>query len=91
MNFKLDKPMKVTEHNYDRLLVDLSLMTLANRRIFLNLSFLYNILNEVITCPELLERKRLYVPAKTLRFNLLFHLEQYCTSYGAFKLLNCFG
>jgi len=66
MSFKLGKPMKVTEHNYDHLLVA-NLMILANRRIFLSLSFLHNILSEVIACPELLERIRLHVP-KTFRF-----------------------
>jgi len=40
--------MKVTKHNYDHLLVDLNLMTLANRRIFLSLSFLHNLLSGVI-------------------------------------------
>jgi len=88
MRFKLGKPMKVTEHNYDYLLVDFNLMTLANRRIFLSLFFLHNILSGVITYPELFERIRLHVPAKILNFNLLFYLEQHCTSYGAFKPLN---
>jgi len=77
--------MKVTEHNYDHLLVDLNLMTLANRRIFLSLSFLHNILSGVIAY-----YLNVYdcIAAKTLRLNLLFHLEQHRTSYGAFKLLN---
>jgi len=33
ISFKLGKPMKFTEHNYDYLLADPNLMTLANRRI----------------------------------------------------------
>jgi len=40
LSFKLNKPMKFTDHNYDHLLADLNLMTLANRRILLGLSLL---------------------------------------------------
>jgi len=72
MSFKLGKPMKFTEHNYDYLLADLNLMTLANRRIYLSLSFLHKLLNGVINCPQLLERIRLHVPARLLRFKPLF-------------------
>jgi len=80
--------MKFTDHNYDHLLADLNLMTLANRRIYLSLSFLHKILNGVIDCPELLERIRLHVPARPLRFKPLFHLEQHRTLYGTYKPLN---
>jgi len=75
MSFKLGKPMKFTDHNYDYLLADLNLMTLANKKIYLSLSFLHKILNGAIDCPELLERIRLHVPARPLRFKPLFHLE----------------
>jgi len=54
MSFKLDKSVKVTEHNYDYLLVDLNLITLANRRIFLSLFFLHNILSGVLPAPNCL-------------------------------------
>jgi len=88
MSFKLGKPMKFTEHNYDHLLVDLNLMTLANRRIYLSLSFLHKLLSGTIDCPKLLECMRLQIPARPLRFNSLFYLEQHRTAYSANKPLN---
>jgi len=88
LSFKLNKPMKFTDHNYDHLLVDLNLMTLANRRILLGLSLLHKLLSGAIDCPELLEGIRLHVPVRSLRFNTLFYIEQHRTSYGANKPLN---
>jgi len=85
--FKLGKPMKFTDHNYDQLYADMNLMTLANRRILLGLSWLHRLLSGAIDCPELLERIRLHVPVRSLRFNTLFHVE-HRTSYGANKPLN---
>jgi len=79
MSFKLGKPMKFTENNYDHLLANLNLMTLVNRRIYLSLSFLHKLLSGTIDCPKLLECIRLQVPARPLRFNPLFHIEKHCT------------
>jgi len=88
ISFKLGKPMKFTDHNYDYLLADLNLMTLANRRILLGLTLLHKILSGTIDCPELLEGIRLHVPVRSLRSNTLFHVEQHRTSYDANKPLN---
>jgi len=80
--------MKFTDHNYDYLLADLNLMTLANRRILLGLSLLHKLLSGAIDCPELLESIYLHVPLRSLRFKTLFHVELHRTSYGANKPLN---
>lgn len=88
LSFRLGKPLRVTDHNYDDLLIDLNLLTLSKRRIFLSLLFLYRLLNGVVASPELLERIRLIAPSRTLRFNSLFYLQQHRTSYGMFKPLN---
>jgi len=52
------------------------------------LAYLFYIKYLMTLLIELLERIRLHVPAKPLRFKSLFHLEQHRTSYGAYKLLN---
>jgi len=88
ISFKLGKPMKFTDHNYDHLYADLNLMTLANRRILLGLSLLHKLLSGAIDCPELLEGIRLHVPVRSLRFNTLFHVEQHRTSYVSFILVS---
>jgi len=88
ISFKLGKRMKFTDHNYDYLLADLNLMTLANRRILLGLSLLHKLLSGAIDCPELLEGIYLHVPLRSLRFKTLFHVELHRTSYGANKPLN---
>jgi len=88
ISFKLGQPMKFTDYNYDHLLADLNLMTLANRRILFGLLLLHRILSGTVDCPELLESIRLHVPVKLLRSNPSFHVEQHRTSYGVNRPLN---
>ena len=59
----------------------LNIPTLENRRIMLDLIFLFKIVNGMIDSPELLQRIILKVPQRNTRCKDLFHLEFQRTNY----------
>lgn len=80
--------MIYSNHNYEPILCELNLMTLYNRRIFLGLMFLFELISGRIICSELLERISLHVLVRPLRNNIIFNEEFHHTEYGKFKPLN---
>lgn len=72
ISFKLNESMSIFDHNYDRVMKHLKVLTLADRRTELDLMFISKIVNGSIDCPNLLERIGLYVPGTPLRHNQLF-------------------
>lgn len=90
ISFDLGMPMQYTDHVYDHLLDHLKLTTLARRRIMLDMIFLYKLINGHITCPDLLDKIKFHIPARSLRVGMVFHEESHRTLYGKFKPLNRF-
>lgn len=88
ISFLTDKPMSYVDHCYDNMLIELRLATLENRRIFLDLLFLFKLIGGSITCSDLLCRIGLHCPARSLRNSFVFHVEIHRTNYGNFKPLN---
>lgn len=88
VSFITDNPMRSSDHSYDVMLNNLRLITLANRRTFLDLLFLFKLNNGRIICSELLECVGLRAPARPLRNGVIFNVEFHRTSYGRYKPLN---
>ncbi|MBV2145382.1 MAG: hypothetical protein KTM48_01385, partial [Wolbachia endosymbiont of Pissodes strobi] len=61
--------------NYDDIGKLLNLPKLKARRDYLDVVFLYKIVNGIVDCPGILERVSLLVPQVNLRHNELFHIE----------------
>lgn len=83
--------MSYFDHTYDEVLNEIGLITLEGRRTYMDLLFLHKLISGRIICSELLVNVKLHIPARSLRFNLIFSEEHHRTSYGRFKPLNRVG
>lgn len=82
ISFDLGMPMQHTHHVYD--LLDHLKLTLARRRIMLDMVFFYKLINGHITCSDLLEKIKFHIPTRSLRVGMVFH-EESRTLYGKLK------
>lgn len=78
--------MNLPRNNYDishdEIRNLLNLPRLSARRDFIDLTFLYKIVNGLINSPEILNRINLAVSQINLRNNELFYIEYHRTNYG---------
>ena len=84
----MNKPMKIQDHCYTSILQELNLVSLENRRAFIDMLLLFRIVNGLVDCSDLLSCIKFHIPMRSLRGNAFFHEETHRTSYGKFKPLN---
>ena len=70
------------DHMYDNALQILNMKTLKQRRLYRDLTFVFKLLNGLITCPELLGNICFNIPSRILRQNRLFSLPFHGTNYA---------
>lgn len=81
--YKLQHPMRYDDHNYPPLLKELSLDTLKNRRIILDITFLLKLINNNnIYCTPLLGSVHFYTPSRHLRSRATFHIPTRNSKYS---------
>lgn len=80
--YKLNYNVTELNHEYSGILNDLQMPTLKNRRTYLELCFIYKLLNNLIICPSLIELIKFHVPNRSLRNNYLFHIDHHSSNYG---------
>lgn len=68
-----------------------NLLPLEQRRILLDMLYLYDILNSNIDCPELIGSLGLNVPKKRTRHTCLIHVPNHRTNYGQNETLSRIG
>lgn len=78
LNFKFRKGKSEYKSNCR----EFKLLTLEERRIALEMGFLFDVLHGRLDCPELLERLAFCVPTKRTRHTNLFAVPYHTTNYG---------
>jgi len=74
--------------SYEHRLTLLSMPTLSRHREYIGLTFICNLLNFNIDCPNILNRLNIRINTRNLRSIEYFHLGNYRTNYGRFNPLN---
>lgn len=70
------------KHNYDYLITYFSLPTLASRRCYADIMFLFKVLNGIIDCSYIQNHFTLSVPSRPLRTCPLLSVDFHRTNYG---------
>lgn len=78
--YKLGIPLE--DINYNQISTLLGLPTLENRRVLLDLIFLFKLVTGFVDSPELLYRIKFHVPPRTTRSQIQFHVEYHQTNYA---------
>lgn len=86
ISYKLSIP--VENIDYDYLLKFLSIDTLYNRRILLDLCYLFKLLNNKIDCSRLRDSVSFHSPARDTRLSVIFSIPYHRTNYGFYSPLS---
>ena len=78
--FRLDGVYPARGYDHLALLRRFRVLSLADRRIYASLVFLYKLINYNIDCPDLLQRIRFHIPAREVRRTTYFYLPYYRTN-----------
>ena len=74
--------MRIPDHNYDNMRMITKLDPLEFRRLRIGLGFIFDLVNSLIDCSQLLELIKLNVPTRQLRQHELFQINYHRTDYG---------
>lgn len=88
ISHKLNQPIPITSHNYDSLLASLGFLTLEQRRLVADVTFVYKVMNNHVNCPDIVEYFKFNAPPKTLRKLPLFHTPICRTNYAYYSCIN---
>lgn len=90
MNFLIFKIIEYDRfsHDYTGLREVLKIPEIASRLIYIDLLFLFKIINGLIDCPFILSNINFIVPTKNLRCRKLFKIKYYKLNYSINSTLN---
>lgn len=84
----MTKPVSISCHNFDPLLISLGLFTLEQRRFTADAIFVYKIVNHYTDCPEILQFVKLTAPSRSFRRFPIFHISLCRTNYASNICIN---
>lgn len=84
----MTKPVSISCHNFDPLLISLGLFTLEQRRFTADAIFVYKIVNHYTDCPEILQFVKLTAPSRSFRRFPIFHISLCKTNYASSIYIN---
>lgn len=80
--------MGVACHDYASIMRRMNVLTLEQRRNIADINFIYNLFNDVMRCPTLLQLLGLNCPQRLLRSSSLLYIHAHNTLYGSNSIIN---